>query len=236
MSKLVLTVDDSAAIREMLAYVLKSAGHRVIEAEDGMEGLQKALANQFDLIITDQSMPKMDGITLVKALRALPQYTSVPILLLTTESSDGMKDEGRSAGATGWLVKPFDPNKLIEVVEQGHALARCLTAQPRYDCIGRPVAVDLTRFLPMSSRRPKNTWRTWKRSCCGSTRTRPTPKRCTRFSAPRIGQGQQRPAGRCALLRSHASHRKHPRPHPQGAAQARERRHQPAARSLRCGA
>jgi two-component system, chemotaxis family, chemotaxis protein CheY len=116
MSKLVLTVDDSAAIREMLAYVLKSAGYRVIEAEDGMDGLQKALANQFDLIITDQSMPKMDGITLVKALRALPQYAAVPILLLTTESSDGMKDEGRSAGATGWLVKPFDPNKLIDVV------------------------------------------------------------------------------------------------------------------------
>jgi len=118
MSKLVLTVDDSAAIREMLAYVLKSAGHRVIEAEDGMEGLQKALANQFDLIITDQSMPKMDGITLVNALRAVPQYTSVPILLLTTDSSDGMKDEGRSAGATGWLVKPFDPNKLIDVVSK----------------------------------------------------------------------------------------------------------------------
>jgi len=116
MSKLVLTVDDSAAIREMLAYVLKSAGHRVIEAPDGMEGLKKALANQFDLIITDQSMPKMDGITLVKALRALPQYVSVPILLLTTESSDNMKDEGRTAGATGWLVKPFDPNKLLEVV------------------------------------------------------------------------------------------------------------------------
>jgi two-component system chemotaxis response regulator CheY len=118
MNKLVLTVDDSAAIREMLAYVLKSAGHRVIEAEDGMDGLQKALVNAFDLIITDQSMPKMDGITLVKALRALPQYKTTPILLLTTESSDAMKDEGRSAGATGWLVKPFDPTKLIEVVQK----------------------------------------------------------------------------------------------------------------------
>jgi two-component system, chemotaxis family, chemotaxis protein CheY len=118
MRKLVLTVDDSAAIREMLAYVLKSAGHRVIEAEDGMDGLQKALGNKVDLVITDQSMPKMDGITLVKALRALPQYKKVPILLLTTESADDMKDEGRSAGATGWLVKPFDPTKLIEVVEK----------------------------------------------------------------------------------------------------------------------
>jgi len=118
MKKLVLTVDDSAAIREMLAYVLKSAGHRVIEAEDGMDGLQKALGNQVDLVITDQSMPKMDGITLVKALRALPQYKGIPILLLTTESSDNMKEEGRSAGATGWMVKPFDPNKLIEVVEK----------------------------------------------------------------------------------------------------------------------
>ena len=118
MSKQVLTVDDSAAIREMLAYVLKSAGHGVVEAEDGMDGLQKALAKQFDLVITDQSMPKMDGITLVKALRALPQYKSTPILLLTTESADAMKDEGRAAGATGWLVKPFDPNKLLEVVEK----------------------------------------------------------------------------------------------------------------------
>jgi two-component system, chemotaxis family, chemotaxis protein CheY len=116
MSKSVLTVDDSPAIREMLAYVLKSAGYRVTEAEDGMDGLQRALANSFDLVITDQSMPKMDGITLVKALRALPQYSGVPILLLTTESSDPMKDEGRAAGATGWLVKPFDPNKLLEVV------------------------------------------------------------------------------------------------------------------------
>lgn len=118
MRKLVLTVDDSAAIREMLSYVLKSAGHKVIEAEDGMDGLQKALSRQVDLVITDQSMPKMDGITLVKALRALPQYKNVPILLLTTESSDSMKDEGRTAGATGWLVKPFDPTKLIEVVDK----------------------------------------------------------------------------------------------------------------------
>jgi two-component system chemotaxis response regulator CheY len=118
MRKLVLTVDDSAAIREMLSYVLKSAGHKVIEAEDGMDGLQKALSKQVDLVITDQSMPKMDGITLVKALRALPQYKKVPILLLTTESSDSMKDEGRTAGATGWLVKPFDPTKLIEVVDK----------------------------------------------------------------------------------------------------------------------
>ncbi len=118
MSKLVLSVDDSAAMREMLSFVLKSAGYKVIEAEDGMDGLQKALAQQFDLIITDQSMPKMDGITLVKALRALPQYKTTPILLLTTEGSDEMKGEGRTAGATGWLVKPFDPNKLIEVVNK----------------------------------------------------------------------------------------------------------------------
>jgi two-component system, chemotaxis family, chemotaxis protein CheY len=76
------------------------------------------LGNRVDLVITDQSMPKMDGITLVKALRALPQYKAVPILLLTTESSYSMKEEGRSAGATGWQVKPFDPNKLIEVVEK----------------------------------------------------------------------------------------------------------------------
>jgi two-component system chemotaxis response regulator CheY len=88
----------------------------VIEAEDGAQGLDRAAQTSCDLVITDQNMPNMDGLTLVKSLRQLSDYKSTPILLLTTESADAMKEEGRSAGATGWLVKPFDPNKLLEVV------------------------------------------------------------------------------------------------------------------------
>lgn len=118
MAKTILAVDDSASIRQMVSFTLKSAGYEVIEAVDGMDGLEKAKAKSVNLILTDQNMPRMDGITLVKSLRALPQYASTPILMLTTESSDDMKTQGRAAGATGWLVKPFDPQKLIEVVRK----------------------------------------------------------------------------------------------------------------------
>lgn len=118
MPKTVLTIDDSASIRQMVSFTLKSAGYEIIEASDGLDGLEKAKSRTFDLVLTDQNMPQMDGLTLIKSLRALPQYRSVPILMLTTESSDTMKSQGRAAGATGWLVKPFDPQKLIEVVKK----------------------------------------------------------------------------------------------------------------------
>lgn len=118
MSKIVLTVDDSASIRQMVAFTLKSAGYEVMEAIDGEDGLNKAKTRQANLVLTDQNMPKMDGLTLIKALRGLPQYRAIPILMLTTESSDAMKAAGRAAGATGWLVKPFDPQKLLEVVQK----------------------------------------------------------------------------------------------------------------------
>jgi two-component system chemotaxis response regulator CheY len=118
MAKIVLTVDDSASIRQMVAFTLKSAGYTVIEAADGQEGLDKAKANTVNLVLTDQNMPKMDGLTLIKALRDLPQYKATPILMLTTESSDAMKSQGKAAGATGWLVKPFDPQKLLDVVKK----------------------------------------------------------------------------------------------------------------------
>ena len=101
-----------------MAFTLKSAGYTVVEAEDGQAGLDKAKASQVDLILTDQNMPKMDGLTLIKALRGLPQYKATPILMLTTESSDAMKAQGKASGATGWLVKPFDPQKLLEVVKK----------------------------------------------------------------------------------------------------------------------
>lgn len=118
MAKTILTVDDSLSIRQMVTFTLKSAGYDVLDAVDGIDGLEKAKANSVDLILTDQNMPRMDGVTLVKNLRALPQHSKTPILILTTESTDEMKAQGRAAGATGWLVKPFDPQKLIEVVRK----------------------------------------------------------------------------------------------------------------------
>jgi two-component system chemotaxis response regulator CheY len=118
MAKTVLAIDDSASIRQMLSFTLKSSGYDVVEAVDGMDGLDKAKAKSVNLVLTDQNMPRMDGLTLIKSLRAMPTYKSVPILMLTTESSDAMKSQGRAAGATGWLVKPFDPQKLIEVVKK----------------------------------------------------------------------------------------------------------------------
>ncbi len=118
MAKKILTVDDSNSIRQMVSFTLKSAGYDVSEAPDGNAGLQKAQSDRFDLILTDQNMPGMDGLTLIRHLRKLPQYGSTPVLMLTTESSDEMKSLGRAAGATGWLVKPFDPQKLLDVVKR----------------------------------------------------------------------------------------------------------------------
>jgi two-component system chemotaxis response regulator CheY len=118
MAKTILAVDDSASIRQMVSFTLKGAGYDVVEASDGQDGLDKAKTKSFNLVLTDQNMPRMDGITLIKSLRALPQYKTVPILMLTTESSDAMKAQGKAAGATGWLVKPFDPQKLLDVVKK----------------------------------------------------------------------------------------------------------------------
>ena len=118
MVKAILAVDDSASIRQMVSFTLKGAGYEVVEAADGQEGLDKAKSKNIDLILTDQNMPRMDGLSLVRALRGMPQYRSTPILILTTESSDAMKNQGKAAGATGWLVKPFDPAKLLEVVKK----------------------------------------------------------------------------------------------------------------------
>ncbi len=116
--KTILTVDDSPSIRQMLTYVLTSNGYEVIEASDGEEGLALAKTHRADLVLTDQNMPRMDGITLIKALRRLPEYKKVPIMMLTTESSQALKQQGREAGATGWMVKPFDPEKLLEMLRR----------------------------------------------------------------------------------------------------------------------
>ncbi|HEY6452130.1 MAG TPA: response regulator [Steroidobacteraceae bacterium] len=108
-----MTVDDSASMREMVRATLKSAGYDVVEAVDGQEALDFARDNACDLVITDVNMPRMDGITLVGELRALPHYRLTPLLLLTTESSQEKKLEGKRAGATGWIVKPFNPEQLL---------------------------------------------------------------------------------------------------------------------------
>jgi two-component system, chemotaxis family, chemotaxis protein CheY len=114
----ILAVDDSASMRQMVSFTLKGAGYHVIEASDGQEAYEKAINQSVDLVLTDQNMPRMDGVTLVRTLRGLPAYSTTPILILTTESNAEMKTKGKEAGATGWLVKPFDPNKLIEVIKK----------------------------------------------------------------------------------------------------------------------
>lgn len=118
MAKTVLAVDDSSSLRQMVAFSLKAAGYQVIEAVDGQDGLEKARNQTVDLVLTDQNMPRMDGLSLIKLLRGMANYQKVPILMLTTESGDEMKAQGRAAGANGWLVKPFDPQRLIEVVKK----------------------------------------------------------------------------------------------------------------------
>jgi two-component system, chemotaxis family, chemotaxis protein CheY len=117
-SKTILTVEDSNSMRQMIGYILRSAGYNVVEAEDGSKGLAQAQSAKFDLVLTDQNMPNMDGLSLIKALRQMPEYKSTPVIMLTTEASDTMKQRGREAGATGWMVKPFDPNRLLEVCQK----------------------------------------------------------------------------------------------------------------------
>ena len=114
--KTILTVDDSASMRQMVRATLQSAGYGVVEAADGEEALEFARGNTVDLVISDVNMPRMDGIKLVSELRALPSYRLIPLLLLTTESSQEKKLEGKRAGATGWIVKPFNPAQLISTL------------------------------------------------------------------------------------------------------------------------
>ncbi len=112
----ILAVDDSASIRQMVSVTLKQAGHTVIEAVDGVDGLNKAKSASVNLVLTDINMPHMNGIDLIKQIRALPQYRYTPILTLTTESGNDMKTQGKAAGATGWIVKPFNPDQLLATI------------------------------------------------------------------------------------------------------------------------
>jgi len=118
MAKRVMTVDDSKTMRDLVAFTLRGAGFEVSEAEDGKKALAALQVAPVDVVITDLNMPNMDGVTLIRSLRTLPAFRSTPILMLTTEFDAAKKAEGKSAGATGWLVKPFDPKKLIDVVNR----------------------------------------------------------------------------------------------------------------------
>ena len=118
MAKTILAVDDSGSLRQMLAFSLKAAGYGVIEAVDGEDGLEKARKQTVDLVLTDQNMPGMDGLSLIRALRGMKNYQSVPILMLTTESGEDMKAMGKAAGANGWMVKLFEPARLTEVIRK----------------------------------------------------------------------------------------------------------------------
>jgi len=118
MTRTILTVDDSTSMRNMVKATLQSAGYGVVEAVDGQEALDYARDNAVDLVISDVNMPRMDGITLVSELRTLPGYRLTPLLLLTTESSQEKKMEGKRAGATGWIVKPFNPVQLLATLKR----------------------------------------------------------------------------------------------------------------------
>ena len=114
----ILAVDDSASMRQMVTFTLKGAGYSVDEAADGQEALKKAKATKYDLVLTDVNMPVMDGITLIKNLRTEGGYKFTPMLMLTTESGADKKTEGKAAGATGWIVKPFNPDQLITTIKK----------------------------------------------------------------------------------------------------------------------
>jgi two-component system, chemotaxis family, chemotaxis protein CheY len=116
--KTVMTVDDSASVRQMVDFVLREGGYEVIQAVDGLDALSKLKGQEVHLILSDINMPQMDGLELTRQLRALPQYKFVPIILLTTESHPEKKQEGKAAGATGWIVKPFTPEQILAVLKK----------------------------------------------------------------------------------------------------------------------
>ena len=117
MSKTIMTVDDSASVRQMVAFTLKKEGYSVIEASDGKDALGK-LKGAVHMVVTDLNMPNMDGIELIKNIRSQAAYKFIPIVMLTTESQATKKQEGKTAGATGWIVKPFTPEQLLAVVKK----------------------------------------------------------------------------------------------------------------------
>ena len=113
-----MTVDDSGSVRQMVSFTLREAGYEVVEASDGMDALSKLNLSDVNMVITDLNMPNLDGIGLIKGIRANQKYRFIPIIMLTTESQDSKKAEGKAAGATGWIVKPFKPEQLLAVTKK----------------------------------------------------------------------------------------------------------------------
>lgn len=118
MSKSILIVDDSASMRQLVTFALEDAGYDVTQAVDGEDALSKANQSRAEMVITDLNMPKLDGIGLIRQLREKSEYKFTPIVMLTTESQDSKKQEGKQAGASGWIVKPFTPDQLVGVVKK----------------------------------------------------------------------------------------------------------------------
>lgn len=118
MSKIIMTVDDSASIRQMVTFTLEQAGYDVLAAVDGVDAMKKLGDTTVNMMITDLNMPNMDGIELIKNTRTRSEYKFMPIIMLTTESQSTKKQEGKAAGATGWIVKPFKPEQLLGVIKK----------------------------------------------------------------------------------------------------------------------
>lgn len=118
MNKTILTVDDSSSVRQMVSFTLKEAGYDVVEACDGKDALSKLNGSCVKMIVTDLNMPNMDGIELIRNVRAISEFKFIPIIMLTTESQENKKIEGRKVGATGWIVKPFKPEQLVAVTKK----------------------------------------------------------------------------------------------------------------------
>lgn len=118
MAKSALVVDDSTSMRQMVSLTLKTAGFEVLEGDNGQAGLDAVAGKKVDVVVTDLNMPVMDGMTMIRELRAKPEFKFTPIIMLTTESQDTKKQEGKSAGATGWIVKPFMPDQFMAVINK----------------------------------------------------------------------------------------------------------------------
>jgi two-component system, chemotaxis family, chemotaxis protein CheY len=118
MGKKILVVDDSASMRQMVGFTLRGAGYEVVEAVDGRDGVSKLGSGPFNMVLTDLNMPNLDGLGLIRAVRSSATHKFVPVIMLTTESQDEKKQEGKAAGATGWIVKPFKPEQLLAVARK----------------------------------------------------------------------------------------------------------------------
>ncbi len=118
MGKTIMTVDDSASVRMMVGFSLKEAGFTVVEAVNGIDALEKLEDHDISMVVADVNMPEMDGIQFVSKMRTHPKHRFTSVIMLTTESHESMKQKGKEAGATGWIVKPFKPEQLIGVVRK----------------------------------------------------------------------------------------------------------------------